>query len=175
MKKNNILYIIVISAFIIFVSLSLILNYSTGLKIGINFTSFSIEMLKVLPCAFILIGLFEVWVKKETVKKHLGEDSGFKGFIWAVILASTTVGGIYVALPVAYSLYNKGAKFSIIFTYIGASAICRIPMTIMEASFLGIEFTLIRFFVSLPLIIISSIIFGNYLTKKKFKINKKTI
>ena len=127
-------------------------------------------MLKILPCAFILIGLFEVWVKRGTVEKHLGKESGIRGYLWGVLLAGTTVGGVYVAFPVAYSLYRKGARLSVIFTYIGASALCRIPMSIFEASFLGIKFTLIRLFVSLPLVIVSSMLLGKYLSKRSYKI-----
>ncbi|WP_202707462.1 permease [Sporosalibacterium faouarense] len=118
-------------------------------------------MLKVLLFAFILIGLFEVWVKKETVERYFGNASGYKGYIWAIILSSTTVGGAYVAFPVAYSLYSKGAKLSIVLTYIGAAALTRIPMTIFEASFLGIKFSVIRLLVSIPLVILSSIVIGN--------------
>ena len=89
--------------------------------------------------------------QKETVEKHLGKESGIRGYTWGVLLAGTTVGGLYVAFPVAYSLYNKGAKLSVIFTYLGASAICRVPMTIFETSFMGIKFSIIRWSVSLPL------------------------
>jgi uncharacterized membrane protein YraQ (UPF0718 family) len=88
-----------------------------------------------------------------------------------VLLAGTTVGGLYVAFPVAYSLYSKGAKLSVIFTYLGAAAICRVPMTIFEASFMGIKFTTIRLLVSLPLVIVTSILLGNYLAKRNYKID----
>ena len=43
-----------------FVILCFILGFEPGEKIAGNFISFSIQMLKILPCAFILIGLFEV-------------------------------------------------------------------------------------------------------------------
>jgi uncharacterized membrane protein YraQ (UPF0718 family) len=152
------------------VAASFILNFNPGKLIGTNFFSFSMEMLKILPCAFILIGLFEVWIKRKTVEKHLGTESGFQGYLWTVLLAGTTVGGLYVAFPIAYSLYSKGAKLSIIFTYIGASAICRVPMTIFEASFMGIKFSLIRLLASVPLVIATSIVLGNYLTKRKYKV-----
>jgi uncharacterized membrane protein YraQ (UPF0718 family) len=133
-------------------------------------------MLKVLPCAFVLIGIFEVWVKRETVERHFGTESGMRGYAWAILLAGTTVGGLYVAFPVAHSLCSKGAKLGIIFAYIGASAICRIPMAIFEASFLGIKFTAIRLLVSLPLVVITSILLGEYLTKKGYRImDEKTI
>jgi uncharacterized membrane protein YraQ (UPF0718 family) len=127
-------------------------------------------MLKVLPCAFLLIGLFEVWVKKESIEKHLGKNSGMRAYVWIILLSSTTVGGLYVAFPVAYSLFKKRAKLSVIFTYVGASAVCRIPMMIFEASFMGIKFTLIRLIVSIPLVVLSSIWLGNYLEKRQYKI-----
>lgn len=170
MKRNDVIKIVCISGYILFLIISFTSGFNPGKEIGYNFVSFSVYMLKLLPCAFILIGLFEVWVKRETVEKHFGEASGIRGYIWGVLLASTTVGGLYVAFPVAYSLYRKGAKLSVIFTYVGAAAICRIPLAIFEASFLGIEFTAIRLFVSLPLVIITSILLGNYLTKRNYKI-----
>ena len=170
MKRRNIVRIAIVSTYVIFLIVSWVLDFNPGKEITYNFIFFSMDMLKILPAAFILIGLFEVWVKRETVEKHLGERAGIMGYIWAVLLASTTVGGLYVAFPVAYSLYSKGAKLGVIFTYIGASAICRIPMTIFEASFLGLKFSLIRLFVSLPLVIGTSILLGNYLTKRDYKI-----
>jgi len=170
MKRNDIIKIVGLSCYALFLIVSWRFGFNPGREIGDNFVSFSVYMLKLLPCAFILIGLFEVWVKRETVEKHFGEASGIRGYIWGVLLASTTVGGLYVAFPVAYSLYRKGAKLSVIFTYVGAAAICRIPLAIFEASFLGIEFTAIRLFVSLPLVIITSILLGNYLTKRNYKI-----
>ncbi len=162
-----------ICLYFVFLLFSLIIGFEPGKEIGKNFTSFSIDMLKILPCAFILIGLFEVWVKRETVEKHLGKESGIQGYIWAILLAGTTVGGLYVSFPVAHSLYKKGAKLSVIFTYIGASAICRIPMTTFEASFMGIKFTIIRLSVSLPLVILSSILLSKYLEKSNYKIENK--
>ncbi len=172
MNKKIVKRFIPIAVYALFVVISLILGYGPGKEIGMNFAIFSIGMIKVLPCAFILIGLFEVWVKNETIQKHLGAASGFKGYVWAVLLSGTTVGGLYVAFPVAYSLYNKGARLSVIFTYLGASALCRIPMTIFEASFLGLKFSIIRLLVSLPLVIVTSMLLGNYLTKNKYEIMK---
>ena len=158
-----------------FVILSFIVGFEPGQKIAGNFISFSIQMLKILPCAFILIGLFEVWVKKETVEKHLGAESGIRGYIWSILLAGTTVGGLYVAFPVAYSLFRKGAQLGVIFAYISASAICRIPMTIFEASFLGLKFSIIRLLVSLPLVIVGSMFLGNYLERKRYNISEGVV
>ena len=130
-------------------------------------------MMTFLPLVFILIGLFEVWVKQEVIEKHLGEKSRFLGYFWALLLAGTAIGGLYVAFPVASSLYKKGARTSIIFTYIGAAAVCRVPMTLFEASYLGLKFTLIRLLLAIPLIIFSSILFEKYLKNIKFTMNNE--
>jgi len=171
MKRSNIVKLAALVIYIVFLVVSFLLDYSPGEEIARNFTSFSLDMLKIIPGAFILIGLFDVWVKRETVEKHLGDVSGIMGYVWAILLAGATVGGLYVAFPVAYSMYSKGARLNVIFTYIGAAAVCRIPMTIFEASFLGITFSVIRLAVSLILVIISAILLGNYLKKKDYKIS----
>ena len=142
-------------------------GYIPGMNLGRNFGSFAIQMLKLLPCAFILIGLFEVWVSRESVVKHLGKGSSKpRAYFWVIVLAGTTVGGLIVAFPIARVLYNKGARIQIIMGYTAAAAICRIPMTIYEASFLGIKFSLVRLLVSIPLVIISSELMGNWLEKR---------
>jgi len=123
------------------------------------------SMIGIVPAAFVLISLFEVWVKRETVEKHMGEKSIIRGFLWAIVLASTIIGGLYVSFPIAGVLYKKGAKASVVFTFLFASTICRIPMTVFEANFLGIKFTMIRFLISLPLVIVSSIILGRIAEK----------
>lgn len=170
MKNRSPVLFILITAYIIFLIVSWLVDFTPGKEISRNMATFGWDMLKIVPVVFILIGLFEVWIKRETVERHLGKESGIIGYLWAILLAGTTVGGIYVAFPIAYSLHSKGAKLSVIFTYLGASAICRVPMTIFEASFLGIKFSIIRFCVSLPLVVISSILLGNYLEKRNYRI-----
>jgi len=172
MKYRTLIRITILVCYALFILMSWITDFDQGKEIGNNFATFAIEMFKIIPCVFILIGLFQVWVPRETIERHFGEESGIKGYIWSILIAGTTVGGLYVAFPVAYTLYSKGAKLSVIFTYIGASAICRIPMTFFEASFLGVKFTIIRFMVALPLVIITSVLLANYLQRKSYKITE---
>ena len=157
--------------FALFMAGSLLLRLEFGLTAGSRFLDFGGEMIKIVPFAFILIGLFEVWVPKQVVERHLGQQAGLRAHLWAILLAGTTVGGLYVAFPVAAALQRKGARLAFLFTYIGASGVCRIPMTLFEASFLGIEFTLIRYLVAVPLIVLSSELLGSYLQRRAYQIN----
>ncbi|MDO9507765.1 MAG: permease [Thermovirgaceae bacterium] len=142
--------------FALFFAYSIIAGYEPGLKSGENLLSFTKTMAGILPPAFLLVGLFNAWVKREVVERYLGKGSGVKGYLWAIILAGTMVGGLFVALPLCHVLRKKGASLGVVFTFLNASAICRVPMTIFEASFLGLEFTLIRFAVSIPLLILAA-------------------
>jgi len=153
----------------VFIVVSLAAGFQPGKEIGSNFLSFTLSMLKILPGAFILIGLFQVWVSRERVEKHLGEESSFLGFLWVLMLAGTTVGGLYVAFPVAYALYEKGARIQVVLAYIGFAAVSRIPMMIFEASFMGVKFTLVRLAVSIPLVVVSAVILGRYLKASNWK------
>lgn len=175
MKKKSFINIILISIYLLFIVFSFLVNYQPGRDIGNNFIKNFISMIKILPFTFILIGLFEVWVKRETIERHMGDNAGFISFVWAILLGSTTIGPMIVSLPVAYALYKKGARLSVIFTYVGAASVCRIPMTIFEASYLGVKFTVIRYAVSVPLIILSSIIIGRYLEKRKYSLIKEDV
>jgi uncharacterized membrane protein YraQ (UPF0718 family) len=139
-----------------------------GSEIGRNFIDFFLTMLRILPFAFVLISLFEVWVPGDIIERHLGEGTGIRGFAGAVVLAGLTIGGLFVALPMAYTLSSKGARLSVVFTYVGSAAVCRIPMTVFEASFMGLKFTLIRYAVSLPLVILTSVIMGRYLQSRGY-------
>lgn len=152
--------------FILFTTFGFIFDLSLAKGIFDNFYSFLLTMLKFVPAVFLLIGLFEVWVDKETIEKHLGKGSSFLAYLWAIVLASTTVGGLYVAFPVAAALYKKGASPRIIFSYVGTAAVCRIPMTLFEASYVGVSFTAIRWTVSIPLVIITSILMEKMISDK---------
>ncbi len=171
-KKNNkkfTYYIISIILFLTFIGLSYFFDYEQGQQTGIAFSNVMFEMLKILPAAFILIGLFEVWIKKETVMKHLGDTSGIKGYLWIILLGGFSVGGLFVALPLAETLYKKGASLKIIFAYLGISGVVRVPMTIFEITFLGLPFTIARLLVTVPLFILIGIIMGIILKNKNFE------
>lgn len=163
--------LIFIALCLVFLVIAWVSGFEPGREISRNFVTFSLDMLKIIPGAFLLIGLFETWIKRATIEKHLGERSGIRGYLWGTLLASTTVGGLYVAFPVAYSLYHKGARLSVVFTYLGAAAICRVPLTIFELSFLGLKFTAIRLLVSLPLVIITSMLLGACLTGRNYRVS----
>lgn len=104
-----------------------------------------IDMLSVIPPIFILLGLLDVWVKRETMVKYMGEGSRLIGVLLAFFIGSAAAGPLYGAFPVAGVLLKKGSKLSNVFIMMGAWSTTKIPLLLFEASAMGVKFTVIRF------------------------------
>ena len=103
-----------------------------------------IEMALILPPIFVLLGLLDVWVKRETMVKMMGRDSGVKGVLLAFLLGSAAAGPLYAAFPVALMLLRKGGSFKNVLIMIGAWSTTKIPMLMFEAASMGVKFTITR-------------------------------
>jgi len=169
-KKNTQFFLI--GLFVVGLGVSFLSGYELGLRTGREFGDVMIEMLKILPCAFILIALFEQWVDRQTVIRHLGDGNSARGYVWAMLLGSMTVGGLYVAFPLAYTLHKKGASLKVVFSFLGFAGVCRIPMVLFEVGFMGLKFTLIRLAIAIPLMLIAGIALGSFLEKREYQIQE---
>jgi uncharacterized membrane protein YraQ (UPF0718 family) len=127
------------------------------------------EMLSVVPPIFILLGLLDVWVKRETMVKYMGESSGFIGIILAFFIGSAAAGPLYAAFPVAGVLLKKGSKLSNVFIMLGAWSTTKIPLLLFEASSMGVKFTLLRLVLDLFGIAIIAYFTEKLLTKDERK------
>jgi len=156
--KKRIFRGIVYIAFIAVMIYGFFGDWSLGHDATKHFLSFSSELLKIIPVVFILVGLFEVWVPRETIEKHLGNAKNIRAYIWVLLLAMTTIGGLFVALPIAETLEHKGASKPVVLTYLTGATVVRLPMTIFEATFLGLKFTMIRWSSAIVLTIVTSFI-----------------
>ena len=107
------------------------------------------EMLLVLPPVFILLGLLDVWIPRETMIRFLGEGSALRGGALAVLLGSAAAGPLYAAFPVAAVFMKKGASFTNVLLFLGAWSTTKIPMVLFELSSMGPVFTFTRLAVSL--------------------------
>lgn len=118
-----------------------------------NLGRFLLEMVQILPAMFILVGLFDVWVPRAVIERHLGRRSGPVAVLWMVLLATLQAGPLYAAFPVAVALWRKGTAPRNVFIYLGAFAAAKIPMLTFEVAFLGWKFSLARTAITLPIFI----------------------
>ncbi len=106
-------------------------------------------MLLVVPPIFMLLGLLDVWVPRETMMRFMGPGSGIKGPLIAFALGSAAAGPLYGAFPVAAVLMKKGASFANILIFMGAWSTTKIPMFLFETQALGYRFALARLVIDL--------------------------
>lgn len=104
-------------------------------------------MLTVLPPIFILLGLLDVWVPRDTMIRLMGPGTGIRGPLIAFALGSAAAGPLYGAFPVAAVMIKKGAGFFNILIFIGAWSTTKIPMLLFEMQSLGFRFALSRLFI----------------------------
>lgn len=116
----------------------------TGIRSLMITKSNLIDMLSVIPPIFILLGLLDVWVKRETMVKYMGEGSGLIGVLLAFFIGSAAAGPLYGAFPVAGVLLKKGSRLSNVFIMMGAWSTTKIPLLLFEASAMGVKFTVLR-------------------------------
>jgi uncharacterized membrane protein YraQ (UPF0718 family) len=152
--------------FAVFLLGSLSIGFNPGRQIYSNFSQFILEMASFLPVMFLLIGLFDVWVPREKIEKHIGHESGLLGSFWVILLATLQASPLYGAFPVAYILSKKGASVRNIFIYLGTFSCMKIPLLTFEIGFLGLKFSLLRTVFSLPIFIIIGILMEKILGKK---------
>lgn len=154
-------------ATIVVLAIITILNREIGVKamevVGFSFK----EMALVIPPVFILLGLLDIWVPRETMVKYMGEGSGLKGIVLAIVLGSAAAGPLYAAFPVAAVFMKKGAKISNVLIFIGAWSTTKIPMFLFELSALGASFAITRLLVDIPGIILIAYVLSMMLSKKE--------
>jgi len=142
-------------------------NHQKAFSILLLAKGYLLEMLSVLPPILILIGLFQVWVPRQTVEKAMGSSSGLKGILMAILVGTVAMGPLYAAFPLGVSLLEKGASLFNVAVFLCVWASIKIPMILFEIKFLGLDFAGLRLVLTLPSIIIISFFLTLILEKRR--------
>ena len=143
------------------IALLYIINPPMGSKAAVTVLSSFKEML------FILLGLLDIWVPRETMVRFMGEGSGLKGALLSFLLGSAAAGPLYVVFPIAAAFMRKGAKFTNILILIGAWSTTKIPMVLFELSAMGLKFGLTRLALNIPVILIITFVMGRAFSEEE--------
>ncbi|MCW1713785.1 MULTISPECIES: permease [Synergistaceae] len=136
-------------------------NRGIGTKaLFISVNSF-VQMLFIIPPVFVLLGLLDVWVSRESMIRYMGEGSGIEGILLSIFIGSAAAGPLYAAFPVSALFMKKGVSFSNVMIFIGAWSTTKIPMVLFEFQSLGARFALTRLLVDIPGIIIIAVLLSN--------------
>ena len=106
------------------------------------------QMLGVLPPVFLLLGLLDAWVPRETVIRFAGERSGPLGTVLSLLLGAAAAGPLYGAFPIAQTMAHKGASYFNVLVFVGAWSTLKVPMFLFELAALGATFAVTRWTVN---------------------------
>lgn len=152
-KKNKLLFIIAI----VYVTL-FIVSPEKAAQSASNSVYYLIEMIEVLPLIFLLTVVIEAWIPKEVIMNRFGDKSGFSGNILSLVLGSISAGPIYAAFPISKMLLSKGASITNIVIILSSWAVIKVPMLANEAKFLGINFMIVRWLLTVVAIFVMAYI-----------------
>jgi uncharacterized membrane protein YraQ (UPF0718 family) len=99
----------------------------------------------ILLIVFFLMALLNTFIDEKAISKHLGEESGVKGWLLALLGGILSHGPGYVWYPLLQNLREQGAKDGLVIAFIYARAI-KIPWLPLMVSYFGWAFTLVYTF-----------------------------
>ena len=120
-----------------------ILYFSNGALFQKSMGKFLTLIIQIAPFLLIVfvVMFFNFWfMKPEIVKKHLGEQSGLKGYIYAILAGIISVGSVYVWYPLLKDLRKSGMseKLIAVFIYNRSIKLHLLPLMIL---YFGLAFT----------------------------------
>ena len=139
------------------------------MQIGSQFWS----MLQIVPPIFLLIGLMDVWVPRETMIKLMGEKSGIVGLSIAFLFGTLAAGPLVAAFPVAMIMLKKGARYAYVIFFLSIWASAKLPIIFFQVSTLGLKFTIWSNVVLIAFYLVSSFVMEKLLSNKKEEIYAK--
>lgn len=141
-----------------------LLCYALGGAVAVRDALFEARalLLTILPQlagGLLIGGLVKQLVGKEWISAHLGTGSGLRGLMIATAAGALTPGGPFMSFPIVYAFRTAGAEISVLVAYITAwSLLGFVKMTVWELPLMGLDFTLVRVLVCLPLPLLAGLL-----------------
>ncbi len=101
-----------------------------------------IEILPIFVIIILLTAIINFFVNPKVISKHIGENSGTKGWVIAIIAGIISHGPMYVWYPMFLEFKKHGLKDGLIATFFYSRAV-KLPLLPMMISYFGWFFTII--------------------------------
>lgn len=139
----NVLFLIII----LFFYLIVFLFDSDSVFQAFEYTSsILLTLLPVLFLVFLIMAVFNYYLKPKTVAKYLGGDAGWKGWSLATLFGIFSHGSIYMWYPLLKQLHQKGMSYGFIAVFLYNRAV-KIPLLPALILYFGLTYTSVLLFV----------------------------
>ncbi len=110
-----------------------------------------IKILPTLGLVFIIMIISNLYIKKGKIQKHLGYESGLRGWIFAILAGIFIAGAPYILFPLLGDLKKQGMKDSLMAVFLYNRNV-KIPFFPISILYFGLAYTII---ISLLIVILS--------------------
>lgn len=162
MKKNKTLII-----GLILIGILSVYDLSLGVASVTSAFSQFITMLTIVPPIFLLIGLLDVWVPRETMIRIMGEKSGIIGIFVAFLFGTLAAGPLVGAFPLAMIMLKKGARYANVMFFLMIWSSAKLPILFYQITTLGLTFTVVSNITLIIVYLIGSITVEKLFTKEE--------
>ncbi len=125
------------------------------------FVRIFLNVVPVLAVVFLLLFLSGLFLTRERIIRFLGEGSGFRGWLVAIVGGIISAGPIYMWYPLLSDLREKGMKDSLVATFLYNRAI-KIPLMPVMIFYFGWAFTIILAFYMIVFSVVDGVIVGRF-------------
>lgn len=129
-----------------------------------RFMTTLINVAPVLLFVFTVLFLINIFVNPAAIKKHLGSDSGFKGWMYASVGSIFIVGPPYILFPFFGEMKKQGMKNSLIIVFLSNRNV-QPPFIPVMIYYFGTPFTIVISVYILIFAVINGLLLGKILEK----------
>ena len=145
----------------------LIIDYNLAIEASLSSVNQFYLMIQIVPPIFILIGLMDVWVPRETMIKLMGEKSGVVGISVAFLFGTFAAGPLVGAFPLAMIMLKKGARYGNVLFFLMIWASAKMPIIFFQISTLGLKFTVVSNIVLIVIFLVGSFVVERLMGEKE--------
>jgi len=100
------------------------------------------KVLPVLVLVFLLIFVIDLFLNPKRIETYLGQKSGIKGWLVAIIGGILATGPIYAWYAVLSELKQKGMRASLVAVFLYSRAV-KLPLLPLLVHYFGIHYTMV--------------------------------
>ena len=130
-----------------------------------NTISILVKIIPILILVFIFMLAINIFLKPEKIKKYIGQESGKRGWLYAIIAGVLISGPPYVLYPMLGELKKSGMKNSLLAVFLYNRNI-KIPFIPVMIFYFGLAYTIIISIFIIIFSILNGLIIGR-LAKEK--------
>ena len=142
----------------------LLTNAGFARAIAVQFLATLKEVLPIIAIVFFVMFLLNLFIRPEVIKKHLGHDSGVKGWVYTIIASIVIAGPPYILMPMVADFRRHGMKTSLAAVFLSNRSVQPVFLPVM-AYYFGWTYTIIVSVCIVAFSILSGMIMGKMINE----------